>query len=123
MVWSPLAGGYLTGKYSNGGDGRLKELNFPPINRQRGEPLLKILQAIADKYAATPGQIAIAWLLHQPVVTTVILGAKNVGQLNENIQATLIKLDEVDLFKLNTVSKLPGEYPGWLLDGSAVRQA
>lgn len=125
MVWSPLAGGYLTGKYTHGGnsDGRLKELSFPPINRQRGEPLLKVLQAVADKYNATPGQIAIAWLLRQPVVTSVILGAKNTAQLSENIQATLFKLDEVDLFKLNTVSKLPGEYPGWLLDGSAVRYA
>lgn len=125
MVWSPLAGGYLTGKYSDGdiGAGRLNSLNFPPIDRKRGEPLLETLRAIADKHGVTPGQIAIAWLLHQSVVTTVILGAKNIKQLNENIGSTLVGLDEVDLIELNTVSRLPNEYPGWLLDGSAVRNA
>lgn len=118
MVWSPLAGGYLTGKYSgkSSNGGRLKELDFPPIDRQRGEPLIETLTAIAAKHDATPGQIAIAWLLHQPVVTSVILGAKRVDQLEENIKATSIQLDPADLDQLDTVSKLPNEYPGWLLN-------
>lgn len=120
MVWSPLAGGYLTGKYSGQArsidDGRLKALDFPPIDRVRGEPLVAVLKAVADKHRATPGQIAIAWLLHQPVVTTVILGAKRVEQLVENVQAISIRLDEKDLSALDGVSKLPIEYPGWLLN-------
>lgn len=118
MVWSPLAGGYLTGKYSEktNSEGRLKELDFPPIDRQRGEPIIETLKAIAHKHDATPGQVAIAWLLHQPVVTTVILGAKRVEQLEENIRATSIQLDTADLTQLDSVSKLPIEYPGWLLN-------
>lgn len=125
MVWSPLAGGYLTGKYSRGGsgDGRLAELNFPPIDRQRGAPLIEVLERIALKHGSTPGQIAIAWLLHQPVVTTVILGAKHVGQLSENVRATSIHLDEADLYELDSVSRLPTEYPGWLLERSADRHS
>jgi len=121
MVWSPLAGGYLTGKYAEGSGssgGRLVELDFPPIDRQRGKPLLDALSRVAQKHAATCGQIAIAWLLHQPVVTTVILGAKQVGQLSQNVQATGIDLDAADLFALNSVSQLPIEYPGWLLERS-----
>lgn len=118
MVWSPLAGGYLTGKYSGAGsgEGRLRQLDFPPIDRRRGEPLVEALNVIARKHGATPGQIAIAWLLHQAVVTTVILGARHVEQLRENVQAASIRLDRADLAELETVSALPSEYPGWLLE-------
>lgn len=125
MVWSPLAGGYLTGKYSGktNSEGRLKELDFPPIDRQRGEPIIETLNAIAHKHGATPGQVAIAWLLHQPVVTTVILGAKRVEQLEENIRATSIQLDTADLSQLDSVSQLPIEYPGWLLNQLGDRHA
>lgn len=124
MVWSPLAGGYLTGKYSGGRDGaggRLKDLDFPPIDRGRGEPLLEVLGAIAHKHDFTPAQIAIAWLLHQPVVTTVILGAKRPEQLTENVGATKVRLDDEDLAQLDAASRLPSEYPGWLLDRSGDR--
>ena len=126
MVWSPLAGGYLTGKYSEDeGDaaGRLKTLDFPPIDRQRGEPLIGVLRGVARKHGATPGQIAIAWLLHQPVVTTVILGAKRAEQLAENVKATAIELDDADLTELDAASRLPLEYPGWLMDRSGTRES
>ncbi len=87
MVWSPLAGGYLTGKYAAGRDGsagRLAGLDFPPIDRQRGEPLLQRIQGIAQKHGVTASQVSIAWLLAQPAVSTVILGAKSASQLHEN---------------------------------------
>ncbi|MDQ2139981.1 aldo/keto reductase [Alcaligenaceae bacterium B3P038] len=126
IVWSPLAGGYLTSKYAAGAsavDGRLQTLDFPPIDRQRGDPLIGVLKATAAKHDATPGQIAISWLLHQPVVTSVILGAKHVAQLQENVGAAAIRLDDADLQKLNAVSTLPIEYPGWLLDRRDDRRA
>lgn len=119
MVWSPLAGGYLTGKYSQEAapaDARLETLDFPPIDRDRGAVVIQVLQRVAKKYHATPAQIAIAWLLHQPTVTSVILGAKRVEQLAENLQATTIDLDIDDLQNLDEASRLPREYPGWLLD-------
>ncbi|SOC54589.1 Predicted oxidoreductase [Chromohalobacter canadensis] len=121
MVWSPLAGGYLTGKYATGANanGRLHELDFPPIDRQRGETLIEVLKAVAHKHGATPGQISVAWLLHQSAVTTVILGAKRSEQLTENVRATSIRLDDADFSDLDTVSELPIEYPGWLLDHSS----
>ena len=125
LVWSPLAGGYLTGKYGRGdaAGGRLDELDFPPIDRTRGQPLLEVLDVVAQKHRATPSQIAIAWLLHQPVVTSVILGAKRVEQLTENVLATCVELDESDLLALNRVSRLPIEYPGWLLGQGSDRHS
>jgi aryl-alcohol dehydrogenase-like predicted oxidoreductase len=124
MVWSPLAGGYLTGKYSAGGDGdggRQTELDFPPIDRRRGEPLIDVLKTVAAKHGHRPAQIAIAWLLKQSVVSTVIIGAKRVEQLCENIRAADIVLDEDDMAALDAVSRLPIEYPGWLLNASGDR--
>lgn len=120
MVWSPLAGGYLSGKYSAGGDstgGRHTELDFPPIDRVRGEPLIDVLKTVAEKHGRRPALIAIAWLLRQPVVSTVLIGAKRVDQLQENVQATEIELDADDMGQLDAASRLPVEYPGWSLGG------
>lgn len=119
MVWSPLAGGYLSGKYVDGNNlegARQTELDFPPIDRVRGAPLIDVLKEVAIKHESRPAQIAIAWLLKQPVVSTVIIGAKRVEQLHENLQATEIKLDPDDMRRLGTASRLPMEYPGWLLN-------
>jgi aryl-alcohol dehydrogenase-like predicted oxidoreductase len=121
MVWSPLAGGYLTGKYSAGGDaadGRQATLDFPPINRVRGEPLISVLKAVADKHGRSLAQIAISWLLKQQIVSTVIVGAKRVTQLRENVQSVSIELDGQDMAELDAVTRLPVEYPGWLLNAS-----
>lgn len=104
-----------TGNGNSGDDGRLQTLDFPPIDRARGEPLIDRLRIVARRHHATPAQIAIAWLLHQPVVTSVILGAKSVEQLSANVEATSIALDITDLSELNQASALPIEYPGWLL--------
>ena len=119
MVWSPLAGGYLMGKYSgesDGSGGRQTTLDFPPIDRVRGEPLIEVVKRVAAKHGRTPAQISIAWLLRQAVVSTVIVGAKRVEQLRENIQAVEVVLDAGDMAELDAASRLPAEYPGWLLD-------
>lgn len=126
MVWSPLAGGYLTGKYSSdkpGEGGRQTELDFPPIDRVRGEPLIEVLRGVADKHGRTPAQIAIGWLLHQKVVSSVLVGAKRVEQLRENVEATTVVLDDEDMTALDAVSRLPDEYPSWLLNAASDRTA
>lgn len=117
LVWSPLAGGYLTGKYADGagGGGRQATLDFPPIDRGRGAPLLEALKSVADKHGRPAAQIAIAWLLRQPVVSSVIVGAKRVEQLRDNVRAVEVILDDADLSVLDAVSRLPLEYPDWSL--------
>ncbi len=119
MVWSPLSGGFLSGKYDRDGaaaDGRRATFDFPPVDRTRGFAAIDAMRGIAVAKGATVAQVALAWLLHQPVVTSVIVGAKRVEQLTDNIAATEVVLDADDLATLNGVTRLPAEYPGWMLE-------
>ncbi len=126
MVWSPLAGGFLSGKYDRdgkGADGRRATFDFPPVDRDRGFAAIEAMRAIAEAKAASVAQVALAWLLHQDVVTSVIIGAKRVEQLQDNIGATKVTLNEDDLAALNAVTKLPAEYPGWMLERQSAYRA
>jgi aryl-alcohol dehydrogenase-like predicted oxidoreductase len=119
MVWSPLAGGYLSGKYDSereAADSRRTSFDFPPVDRARGSGVLGEMRRIAEARGCTVAQVALAWLLHQPAVTSVIVGAKRIDQLADNISATEVSLDADDLAALNAVTKLPAEYPGWMLE-------
>ena len=117
MVWSPLAAGYLSGKYRDGdSDGRRAKRAFPPVDEARGDKVLDALEPIAKAHNVSVAQVAIAWLLHQPHVTSVIVGAKRQDQLDDNLAATKVVLSAEELATLDAVSKLPAEYPGWMLD-------
>jgi aryl-alcohol dehydrogenase-like predicted oxidoreductase len=72
-------------------------------------------------HGRSPAQIAISWLLKQPAVSTVIIGAKRIDQLRENVQAIEIALDEEDMAQFDAASRLPIEYPGWSLRGFSDR--
>lgn len=115
MVWSPLAGGYLSGKYLDGGDGRRSERAFPPVDETRGRAVVEAMRGIANAKGVSVAQIALAWLLHQQVVTSVIVGAKKLDQLQDNLGAVDVVLSGDDLAALDKVSALPGEYPGWMV--------
>ena len=119
MVWSPLAGGFLSGKYDRDGktsEGRRAEFDFPPIDKDRAYDAIQVMRGIADGKGCSVAQVALAWLLHQDVVTSVIVGAKRVDQLQDNIGATGVSLSDDDLARLDEVTKLPAEYPGWMLE-------
>jgi aryl-alcohol dehydrogenase-like predicted oxidoreductase len=122
MVWSPLAGGYLSGKYNEDGkaaDGRRAAFDFPPVDRARGNAALGEMRRIAEARGCTVAQVAVAWLLHQPVVTSVIVGARRVDQLAENLAATEVKLEPGDLAALDQATRPASEYPGWMLERQA----
>ena len=123
MVWSPLAGGYLSGKYTGSadGDGRRAEFDFPPIDRQKADRIVGVMRGMADAKGISVAQIALAWLLHQDVVTSVIIGAKRVDQLEDNIAATDVILSEAEMDALNEVSALSKEYPGWMFEMQRAR--
>ena len=78
---------------------------------------------MADKRGVSIAQIALAWLLHQPVVTSVIVGAKRADQLEDNISATGVTLDAAELATLGEASKLVPEYPGWMLETQGAYRA
>jgi aryl-alcohol dehydrogenase-like predicted oxidoreductase len=119
MVWSPLAGGLLSGKFGRDHEGdegsRRNTFDFPPVDRERAFACLDAMRPIAQARGVSVAQIAIAWLLHQPQVTTVIIGAKRPDQLADNLAATAVVLSDDELGQLDDVSRLPAEYPGWML--------
>jgi aryl-alcohol dehydrogenase-like predicted oxidoreductase len=120
MVWSPLAGGLLSGKFERelpGAQGtRRATFDFPPVNRERAFDCIDAMRPIAQAHGATVAQVALAWLLHQPQVTSVILGAKRPDQLADNLGATQVQLSADELAALDKVSALPSEYPGWMTE-------
>ncbi|NJK82248.1 MAG: aldo/keto reductase [Chloroflexaceae bacterium] len=119
LVWSPLAGGLLSGKFGRDTDGpegaRRTTFDFPPVNRERAYNVVDVMREVAQEHDASVAQIALAWLLHQPAVTSVIIGAKRLDQLEDNLRTPTVKLTAEQLARLDEVSKLPNEYPGWML--------
>lgn len=119
MVWSPLAGGLLTGKFTPDGKGpegaRRASFDFPVVDKPRAFRCVDAMRPIAERHGASVAQVALAWLLSRPGVATVILGAKTLAQLDDNLKARTLKLSEDDLKSLEEASRLPPEYPGWML--------
>jgi len=119
MVWSPLAGGLLSGKYSRNTspeEGRRINFDFPPVNREKAYDIIDVMQEMARAKGVSVAQVALSWVLHQPAVSTVIIGAKNPQQLDDNLKAIDLSLDAAELQKLDAVSKLTPEYPGWMIE-------
>ena len=73
-----------------------------------------MLAAVAKRRNATVAQIALAWLLHQPSVTSVIVGARKTSQLKNNLGSVDVKLEDADLAEIDAVSRLATEYPAWM---------
>jgi aryl-alcohol dehydrogenase-like predicted oxidoreductase len=124
MVWSPLAGGLLSGKFTREQEGpadsRRTTFDFPPVDRERAFACLDAMRMIGKAHGVSVARVALAWLLAQGHVTTIIIGAKNEQQLRDNIEATTLKLTPEDLGALEKVSALAPEYPGWMLARQAV---
>ena len=120
MVWSPLAGGFLSGKFTRDNQGsaddRRTGFNFPPVNKELAFDIIDKLRPMAEAKGATVASLALAWLLHQKAVSSVIIGAKKMDQLDDNLKAVNVKFTPEELQQLDEVSKLSPEYPGWMLD-------
>ena len=120
LVWSPLAGGLLSGKYTRHSaaeaGSRRTTFDFPPVQLDRAYDVIDVMRGIAQARDVSVAQIAIAWLLHQPVVTSVIIGAKRLEQLDDNLAAASLRLSVEELAALEASSRLPAEYPGWMFE-------
>ncbi len=119
LVWSPLAGGLLSGKFSRENQkpegSRRSEFDFPLVDKERAWNILDVMAPIAKAHGCSPARISIAWLLTKPVVTSVIIGAKRLEQLKDNLAAVDLKLTDEEIKQLDEVSALPPEYPGWMV--------
>jgi aryl-alcohol dehydrogenase-like predicted oxidoreductase len=120
MVWSPLAGGLLSGKYQGPEDkgpagARRTTFDFPLVDKGRAFRCVDAMRPLAAQRQVSVAQIALAWLLSKPFVSSVIIGAKSMDQLRDNIAATRVLLSAEEIKLLDDVSQLPVEYPGWML--------
>ncbi len=121
MVWSPLAGGYLSGKFGPGAEqgaaneARRSAFDFPPIDRTRADACIGRMREIGDAHGVSVARVALAYVLAKPFVTTVIIGAKTIEQLDDNLAAVDLTLSAEELAALDEVSALAPEYPGWML--------
>lgn len=116
LVWSPLAGGFLSGKFTRDGEGsgRRATFDFPPIDKDKGYDIVEVLSAIASDRGISVAQIALAWVLANKTVTSVIIGARKMEQLEDNLGAVDVELTADELAKLDEVSRLPLHYPAWM---------
>jgi aryl-alcohol dehydrogenase-like predicted oxidoreductase len=119
LVWSPLAGGLLSGKFSRTNqkpaDSRRTEYDFPIVDKERTWKILDVIAPIAKAHSCSPARVSLAWLLAKSVVTSVIVGAKRLDQLQDNLAAVELTLTAGELRQLDEVSALAPEYPGWVL--------
>jgi aryl-alcohol dehydrogenase-like predicted oxidoreductase len=115
LIWSPLASGFLSGKFTreSEAEGRRKNFDFPPVNKDQGFDIVDKLKEIADKKEASAAQIALAWLLHKQGVTSVIIGATKEKQLIDNLKSVNVELTNDEMNQLDEVSAIAPEYPNW----------
>ncbi len=120
LPWSPLAGGLLSGKFDpdkkGPSDARRASFDFPPVNMDRLPRVLAALRAVAAEAGVSVARVALAWQLTRPFVTSIIIGAKRIDQLTDNLAAADLQLSADQVRSLDEASALPSEYPGWMVD-------
>jgi len=120
LPWSPLSGGFLSGKYRrdnpNPEGARRTAFDFPPIDEERGFDAVEALARIAKERGATVAQVALAWLLAQPGVTSIIIGANKLSQLEDNLKASDLQLTAAELAVLSATTAPRPLYPEWMIE-------
>ncbi len=117
-VWSPLAGGFLSGKYTRetlkDPANRLSGFDMIPFDKDKGFALVDTLRTIGDSHGASVAQVALAWVLARPHVSSVIIGASKLSQLDDNIAAASLALSADDLTRLDAATVPELQYPAWV---------
>jgi len=120
LVWSPLSGGFLTGKYRRDNPqpegARRTEFTFPPIDEARGFDAVEVLDEVARGHDASIAQVALAWLLAQPGVTSIIIGANKMSQLEDNLKAVEVELSAAEVERLSAATAPAIIYPRWMIE-------
>ena len=123
VVWSPLASGFLTGRYSRkdptGGKGRIEGFDFLPHDREKGYALIEKMKIVADRHRASIAQVALGWLLAKPYVTTILLGASKMSQLEDNLGAADLELAAEEVTELDQATAPTPLYPHWFHERTA----
>jgi aryl-alcohol dehydrogenase-like predicted oxidoreductase len=119
LVWSPLAGGYLAGKYTPGSDtkaepGRRAQFDFPPIDKEKADRIVVAMREVAKAHGVSVARVALAWVRQKPFVTSTIIGAKTLEQLNDNLEAVTLTLTPEQIARLDEISADRAQYPHWM---------
>ncbi|GAB2706523.1 aldo/keto reductase [Mucilaginibacter koreensis] len=117
--WAPLGGGVLTGKYLQGGQGRIKEESVR--RNENSERITREVMAIAEELGTSAGHVALKWMMQQNFSCIPIMGATKLEQLKENLKTTEITLTHAQLQRLDEVSKIPLGFPGDFFREDAVK--
>ncbi|VVC82547.1 aldo/keto reductase [Sideroxydans sp. CL21] len=119
MVWSPLAGGFLSGKFKRDQvspeGSRRANFDFPPLSKDKAFDCLAAMEPIAKAHGVSVAQVALAWILSKRQVSSIIIGARRMEQLKDNLASSKLVLAEAELKTLDDASTLSPEYPGWML--------
>lgn len=117
MPWSPLAGGFLTGKFRRDKEGpeRRTNFDFPPVDKEMGYNAVEIMDEIADSKGVSIPEVALAWLLHREGVTSVIIGTKKMSQLKDNLGAADVELTADEIARISEVTQPRKIYPNWMV--------
>jgi aryl-alcohol dehydrogenase-like predicted oxidoreductase len=122
-VWSPLASGFLSGKYTRESlsdpNNRYSGFDILPFDKEHGFRLVEKMRAIAKALGASVAQVAIAWLLARGAVTSVLIGATKPHQLADNLGAVTVKLTDADIAELDAATTPVAVYPNWFIDNLA----
>jgi aryl-alcohol dehydrogenase-like predicted oxidoreductase len=119
LVWSPLAGGLLTGKYRRdrqapAGSRQLTDWNEPPVYDQEGlYDIVEILVGIGEERGVSAAQVALAYILGRPAITSLVIGARTADQLADNLAAASLSLTDAERARLDKASAPPLIYPYW----------
>lgn len=118
LVWSPLAGGFLSGKYTRENPtpegARRTQFQLPPVDVEKGYDVVDLLKQIAQNYSASPAQVALAWILTKPFISSIIIGANKMSHLEDNLSAANLNLSVQEVEQLNELTAPPVLYPGWM---------
>jgi aryl-alcohol dehydrogenase-like predicted oxidoreductase len=120
LVWSALAGGFLTGKYTDldsaeKGTRFAEAGQFVPFDWKKSQPILKALKKVADRHGVSMARVAYAWTVRQPTISSVIIAARKIENLEDNIEAINLKLSDADMRLLNQASDPGTPYPKWMV--------
>ena len=120
LVWSPLAGGFLAGKYSRenpapAGTRFADAGQFVPFDKEKGYRVVDVLKEVARRHDASPSRVALSWLLGRRAISSVIIAARKAEHLEDNIRATDLRLSEDDLRELDSASDPGLPYPKWMV--------
>jgi aryl-alcohol dehydrogenase-like predicted oxidoreductase len=120
LVWSPLAGGFLSGKYSRthpapAGTRYAEAGSFVPLDKEIGHRVLDVLKEVADQHGASPARVALSWVLGRSAVSSVIVAARKVEQLEDNIGSVDLQLSDDEVRLLDAASDPGVPYPKWMV--------